>query len=314
MFSTRALCLVLLPSLCATSTVVFSSRRGYAREVTGTDQVVAERASEEEAASRLAAFQAAFKAKGLKGEDVTYARIEALQHLAEIQHPDVVDVLVKHTRNRDPDVRTIALEQLGRQRAFPGYAGQAVLKAVEKHRRDETFVLVGMDCIARLGYLGASDWLVKCIKHADYGVAKRAVATAASLKDPRLTAVLIDLLKKLRIEKGFKWDGYSASWGTGSRSDVSKAEADRIKREGDARAKAAKAKARKVRQRSTRDMGAHVLGALRTLTQMKFTGGAEARAWMKANKVQLEADVRAIQVRDEAQQASAKALKSRRRR
>ncbi len=311
--STRVLVLALFPCLCATSTVLLLPARARAGEA-GANQPVAERASDEDAASRLSEFKVAFKAKGLKGEERIYARVWALEALGEVQHPDIVDALAKHTRDKDPHIRTAALDQLGKQQAFPGYAGQAVLKAVQKHRRDATFVLAGMECIARLRYLGASDWLVKCIKRADYAMTKRAVETAAKLEDPRLVPFLVDLLKKLRIEKGFSWDGYEVSWATGSHKDVSKEKAEQIKAEGDARAKAGKAKAAKGRQGSTRDMGAHVLRALRTMTQKKFTGGADARAWLKANEAQLQADVEAIQKRDEAQRATAKALKSRRRR
>ena len=116
----------------------------------------------------------------------------------------------------------------------------------------------------------------------------------------------------MKLEEGFRWDGYSASWATGSADDVSREEAERIRSEGEARAKKGKAR-RKERSGRTRDMGAHVLEALLTMTQEKFTGGRHARAWLRTNAAKLEADMKAIRQRDEAQQKAAKALKSRRR-
>ena len=78
----------------------------------------------------VAPYKVAFRAKGMKGEEKLAYQVQAVRDIAEVQHPKVVDMLVKLTNNKNPDIAAAALLGLGDQRRIPGYAGQAVVKVM----------------------------------------------------------------------------------------------------------------------------------------------------------------------------------------
>ena len=81
-------------------------------------------ATDEEAAEALRVFKSDYRARGLQGDDKTAMREVAMRKLARTQHPDIADRLFKLTKDRNADIRTLALLYLGLQRAIPGYADE----------------------------------------------------------------------------------------------------------------------------------------------------------------------------------------------
>jgi hypothetical protein len=259
-------------------------------------------ASDEEAQAALKVFQVDFKARGKKGDEKIAEQDWAMRELAKVQHKDVVDALAKVTRNRSVDLRTAAVLQLGRQRALPGYAGEAVTKAMAKNTKDATFLMAGLEAIGSLRYLGASELLVELMRHHDYAVQKNALVTMGALKDTRFLEEIVKLMKALRLEKGAKWDGVTATHDTGTAGDHDQKAAE-------AAGKAAEAKNKqkgKRAARSSRDLGPVVLEVAKALTGQEFTGSINAREWMAENKAELDKAIAEITKLAEAQQAAGK--------
>jgi len=242
------------------------------------------RASDEEADEALKIFKVAFKARGKKGDMKIAEQDAAMRRLSKVQHPDVVDALVKVTKNRNVDLRTAAVLQLGRLRALPGYAGVAVMKAMDRNRKDPTFIMAGLESIGTLRYLGASGLLIGLLKHPEYAVQKNALVTMGVLKDPRFIEEIIKIMKALRLESGASWDGVSVTHDTGTAGDGDQKAAE-------AAGKAAEAKNKKKGKRaarSQRDLGPVVLQTAKELTGEEFTGSIAARKWLKENRKQVD--------------------------
>ena len=271
----------------------------------GAQPPVPKMATDEEALEALAEFKIAFKARGLKGEEKVGEQDWALRQLAKVQHLKVVDAILKQTRNRDLNVRTAAVLQLGQQRALPGYAGKAVLEAMRRNAKDPTFLMAGLESVASLRYLGAKEMLAGLMKHHEYAVVKNALITIGALKDARFIEEIIKMMKKLRLEKGAKWDGVDVAVDTGTSGDADQKAAE-------AKGKAAEAKNKRKGKRSARsmrDLGPTVLQVMKELTDQEFTGATSARKWSSANKKLIEEAVKAVEAKDREQRARALALK-----
>ena len=61
--------------------------------------------------------------------------------------------------------------------------------------------------MAALRYLGAKEMLKGLLKHHEYAVVKNALLAVGALKDARFIEDIIKMMKKLKMEKGEKWDG-----------------------------------------------------------------------------------------------------------
>ena len=265
-------------------------------------------ATAEEAAEALVLFKKEFRASGFKGEEKVAEQDWALRQLAKVQHPKVVDAILKQTKHRDANVRTAAVLQLGHQRALPGYAGQAVLVAMKRNAKDSTFLMAGLESVATLRYLGAKQMLEELLKHHEYGVVKNALITVGALQDARFVEAIIKMMKKLKLETGEKWDGVDVRVDTGTSGD-----GDQKAAEAKGKAAAAKNKRKgKSAGRSMRDLGPIVLRVMKDLTDQEFSGGTEARKWADKNKKQLDEANKAMDEKDLAQQATAKSVKKKR--
>ncbi len=239
--------------------------------------------SEEDAAEALAVFKTAIKAKGLKGDDKIAEQAHQIRVLAEVQHPKVVAALLKTTKHRTPEVRTEAVLQLGTQRACPGIAGKAVLAAMKKNEKDDTFTMAGLESIGALEYLGAKDRLRELMKHNEYAVVKNALVTIGKLKDTRFIEDIIKLMKKLKLEKGAKWDGVEVTYDTGTAGTHDQEMAEKIGKEKEAKNRGKGKRA----ARSMRDLGPVVLQVAKDLTGQEFSGSISARKWADKNKKQI---------------------------
>jgi hypothetical protein len=256
-------------------------------------------ASDEEAEAALALFKVEFKAKGLKGDEKLAQMDYAMRQLAEVQHPKIVDAIYKITRHKVPEIRTSAVMRLGQQRALPAYAGEHVVKAMRKNWSDETYLMAGLETIGALGYLGAGKVLRELILHSDYAVVKNALVTMGELVDTRFIEDVIKLMKKLKLEKGAKWDGVSVTYDTGAPGTHDQEMAEKI-----GKAKEAKNRAKgRSAGRSMRDLGPVVLEVAKALTGQEFTGSIAARKWVDENK----AHVKKLHDRDEQREKDQKA-------
>ena len=203
-------------------------------------------ATDEEADAAVEAFKDAWKAKGLKGDERLAQRDWAMQQLASIQHPEVVDELAKVLRGSDENLRIAAAVHLSTQTGLPVLAGRKVAEAIARNKSDVTFVMAALDTLGRLKYLGASDVISDMLRHPDFSVKKAAIEAVGNTGDVRL---LKDMLKQVGIdadkppkeetrqggqeqkEEGYSWEGAEATVDTGSAGDGDQKEAERQAKE-----------------------------------------------------------------------------------
>nr|MDJ0975541.1 HEAT repeat domain-containing protein [Planctomycetota bacterium] len=251
----------------------------------------------------FATYKTEFKAKGLKGEEKIGAKVYAIKTLAYTQHKKVVDQLAKLTKNRDQDIRTAAVQYLGMQRALPGYAGTKVMAAMTKHKNDSIVLISGLQAIQDLEYRACEDALRELMRHDDYAVQKSAMFAIGEMKDMRLLPDVFQLLKKIKLAKGDKWDGVSVTYDTGTAGDHDQKMAEKIGKE---QMKKNERKGRGGGGRSQRDLGPVVEEVMKKLTGEEFSKEKEARDWLKANDENIKAEQAKLNDKAKAQLDAAK--------
>ncbi len=248
-------------------------------------------ASDEAAAEALAVFKQEFKASGLKGDEKLSQQDFAMRQVAVVQHRSVVDMLFKQTRNRSVDLRTAAVIYLGKQRALPGYAGERVVKAMDKQKKDSTLVMAGINAIVALEYQAASEVLKKLTNHKDYSVKKHAFLAIGDLKDMRLVGDIYKLLKSIKLEKGQKWDGVNVTVDTGTAGDGDQKAAEKKGREQMSKNKRKGKRA----ARAQRDIVPIIEEVLKLLTGEEFATAKMAQDWIKAHDAEIKEECKRLQ-------------------
>jgi hypothetical protein len=222
--------------------------------------------SDADVAVALEKFKEDFKAKGLKGDDRTMQRDYAMEQLAKLQHPLVVEALAKVTNDPDPMLRTSAVLYLGEQKACPGAAGLKVVAAMKKNADDTVFVMSALQALGALKYLGARDLIKSSIKEEDFAIKKSAIIAVGETGDMRLLREILVIIGitpterepskgggadaeksgggKEVVEEGYSWEGAEATvdWGMSDNS-AENAEAERQVKEQIAKNQAEAAKA-----------------------------------------------------------------------
>jgi hypothetical protein len=260
------------------------------------DEAVAEEA--------LAVFNRDFKARGYKGDEKLAMKEVAMRTLAGVQHPRVVDRLYRLTRDRDADIRTLAVLYLGYQRALPGYAGPLVVKAIKAQNSDAVFAMFGIEAIESLDYRGGVPLMRALMAHKDEGVKKVAILYIGDAHEWRMLEDLLKLMKELKIDKGWKTEGHEVRYDSGAAGD-----ADQKKAEAIYKAKYGKAKGKaKSGGRAMRDMKPVLLETMKNLTGQDFFLGASARDWADENKELVAKEQKALDEREAKQKAEAEAL------
>ena len=163
-----------------------------------------------DAKAAIAAFKAEFK-----GKDVA-KKADAVDALGAVNHPFVVDELVKVTRHKDPELRAAAYQNLERQRAIPDVAGKAVLSGLDLKSKDVEAVTHVIDTVEVLRHRGSLPVLLALCRHDDHAIVRAALDAIGDMKDVRALDAVLELLKELKVEDGVKWDGASASVDTGT--------------------------------------------------------------------------------------------------
>lgn len=238
-------------------------------------------ATEEEADEALATWKADDKAaKRERGDERTAMREVAMRHLARTQHPDVADRLFKLTRDRDPDIRTLAVMYLGEQRALPGYAGPLVEKAVRAHDDDPVLVMFGIEAVETLKWRGSVKLLRDLLQHDDDGVKKVALLTVGGMEELRMIDDIIKLMVDLKIDQGVKWEGGEVTYDTGAPGTHDQEMAEKIYQE----KYGSRARRGRGAARAMRDMKPIVLETMKLLTGEEFETTAHAQEWLEANK------------------------------
>jgi hypothetical protein len=277
-------------------------------------------ATDAEAQVALATFKEEFRAKGLSGEDRLSQRDFAMERLAKVHHPAVVDALGGVTRNPDPILRTLAVIYLGKQRLHPGLAGGYVVAALKK-TDDRVLLMSGLQSIGRLRYLGGRDVIKSALAHQDYAVKKVAIATVGQTGDLRLLADLMRIVG-VQLEKsdgndsgggqpeqtseGYSWEGVEVNVDTGTAGDGDQKEAERQGKEQMAANQSAAAAAAGHgggagsvgaggggeggggggggSSRSPKELLPGVLGALQQITGEKIRSPGALLKWVGANR------------------------------
>lgn len=261
-------------------------------------------ADEDVAKEALETFKSDFRARGFKGDEKLAMKEVAMRTLASIQHPLVADRLYKLTRDRDADIRTLAVLYLGYQRAIPGYAGPLAVKAIRAQDSDAIFAMFGIEAIENLDYRGGIDLMRALMAHKDEGVKKVAVLYIGDAQEWRMLPDLLALMKEMKIDKGWKTEGHEVRYDSGAPGD-----ADQKKAEAIYKAKYGKGKGKaKSGGRAMRDMKPVLLETMKNLTGKDFFQGASAREWADENKELVTKEQKALDELEEKQKAEAEAL------
>lgn len=250
-----------------------------------------------EAKAAIAAFKAEFK-----GKDVA-KKADAVDALGAVNHPFVVDELVKVTKHKDPELRAAAYQNLERQRAIPDVAGKAVMSGLDLKSKDVEAVTHVIDTVEVLRHRGSLPVLLALCRHDDHAIVRAALDAIGDMKDVRALDAVLELLKELKVEDGVKWDGASASVDTGTAGN-----GDQQAAEAQARAAAAgNARKGKSAARRMRSAGEIVYMVLKDLTGEAFGSGKDARAWVEKNKDALAAKKKALDDEQKQQEETGKA-------
>ena len=237
-------------------------------------------AEEDAAKEALKVFKKDFKASGYKGDEKTAMREVAMRKLARTQHPLIADRLFKLTKDRNADIRTLAVMYLGSQRALPGYAGPLVVKALARNNSDAIFAMFAIEAIETLEFRGSVETVRALMAHKDDGVKKVAILYIGDTKEWRLLEDLLKLMKELKIDKGWKTEGHEVRYDTGTAGDHDQKMAEKIYKEKYGNS------ARKARSggRAMRDMKPVLLETMKKLTGVDFFTGKSSRDWAEENK------------------------------
>jgi hypothetical protein len=252
-------------------------------------------ATTEEAKAAIAKFKDAFKAKDVD------AKLDAIDTLAKVNHPDVVDELAKLLGHRNPEVKAVAAQDLGWQRALPALAGKRLVPVLEAPTADWTLVTDAIDSIEMLAWRGGLPHLVKLLKHENSAITRWALAAIGDMKEVRALDAILDLMKELKIDEGAKWEGGEVRVDTGAAgtadAEAAKAAYD-SKYGGNARRGRASAK-------KSRSLGEILFLVVKDLTGESFASGKEAREWADAHKAELDARKKALDEEQKKQDADA---------
>lgn len=250
-----------------------------------------------EAKAAITAFKAEFK-----GKDVA-KKADAVDALGAVNHPFVVEELVKVTKHKDPELRAAAYQNLERQRAIPDVAGKAVMSGLDLKSKDVETITHVIDTVEVLRHRGSLPVLLALCRHDDHAVVRAALDAIGDMKDVRALDAVLELLKELKVEDGVKWDGASASVDTGTAGN-----GDQQAAEAQARAAAAgNARKGKSAARRMRSAGEIVYMVLKDLTGEAFGSGKDARAWVEKNKDALAAKKKALDAEQKQQEETGKA-------
>jgi hypothetical protein len=250
-----------------------------------------------EAKDAIAIFKAAFK-----GKDVE-AKADAIDALGKVNHPFVVDELIKLVHHKDAEIVAAAYQNLAAQRAIPDVAGKAALSTVDPKAKASEHVTDVIDTVKGLNHRGSLPWLVTLFRNDDAAVVRWALDAVGDMKDVRAVDAVLDLIKELKIEEGVKWDGAEASVDTGV-SGSADADAARAAAESAAKGNARKGKGG---ARHFRAVGDIVYMVLKDLTGESFGSGKAAREWIEKHKVEIDARKKALSDEQKAQEDAGKA-------
>ncbi len=299
-------------------------------------------ASDEDAEAALARFKDEYKARGLRGEEKLSQRDFALSNLAVVQHPDVVKALAKVSKASDSTLRLLGVIYLGEQTALPGLAGPPILRAMKRGQKDPTMLMSGLQSLANLRYLGATDTVAALMEHKDFAVKKSALTAAGRIGDMRLwrevlkyAGVVVRALGDIEeddgtkggsqdeviVEEGWSYEGVEVTYDTGTSGDGDQKMAEKI---GKAKLAANKAAAGGGRgpggggggarggggaARDPKELLPAALDALFRLTGERFADSREVAGWVSANKELILATIEELETLEEQQVKDAKALR-----
>jgi HEAT repeat protein len=250
-------------------------------------------ATTEEAKAAIAKFKEDFKAKDVD------AKLDAMDTLAKVNHPDVVDELAKLLTHRNAEVKTVAAQDLGWQRALPAVAGKRLVQVLETPKADWTLVTDAIDSMEMLGWRGSLPHLLKLLKHENSAITRWALAAIGDMKDVRALDPVLDLMKELKIDEGAKWEGGEVRVDTGA-AGTADAEAAKAAYESKYGGNARKGRASAKKSRS---LGEILFLVVKDLTGESFASAKDARTWADAHKAELDARRKALDEEQKRQEA-----------
>lgn len=253
--------------------------------------------SNDEAKAAIAKFKEQFK-----GKDVAL-KADVIDSLAKVQHPDVIAELARLLGQKNAELRAVAAQDLGGQKALPALAGSRLAASIEPNWTDWSHLADVVDSMKALGWRGSLPFLLKMLKHPNQAVARWAIDAIGDMKDVRALDPILDLMKELKIEEGASWDGVEVHVDTGTAGDADQKAAEA---QGQA-ALAARAAKGKSAGRKSRSIGEIVYLVLKDLTGEQLVSAKAVRAWAEKHKPELDAKKKALDDEQKKQDAESQA-------
>jgi hypothetical protein len=252
---------------------------------------VAKLATFVQAKAALARFKTDFKTKDPE------ARLDAIDALAAVNHPLVIEQLVKLIEHRDPEVRSVAVQDLGLQRALADVAGRRLQALIDTKGVDPALVIDALEAIEILGWRGAKPLLGRLFRSDHEAIPRFALAAAGGMKDVRLLGPVIDLMIELKVDSGVRWEGGEVVLPNGTDAE---AKAQYEAKYGN-KARRGKSAARKMRS-----LGEILFATVKELTGQEFSAASAAKDWAQQHEAELQTKREALDAEQAHQEAVAK--------
>lgn len=238
--------------------------------------------SEETAKAALKEFDESFRSPDLEEKQ------NAVYNLHDVPSDLVIKRLEKLMRNKRPEVRNVAALALGGQVHNPKRAGEVLLRAYAKEKKNDDVLASVLDAMRELKFLGYWPKLEPALKDPRTSVVIRTLDMLGSNEDWRTVPVLLDMFK-VAMPKRIRWSTGTVNVDTGTAGDADQkaAEAKFNAKYGAGGSKMkAKAKA-KARAFEERNFDAQLRRCVKSITGETFDNAYDFEEWFVEHYVEV---------------------------
>jgi hypothetical protein len=250
------------------------------------DDDTPETATDRQARVSIKIFQKEFKTRDIG------RKMNALLSLAQVQHPDVVDVLAKKgLADKNPDVRDATAQLFGDMGYAAEQAGEYLKKSLKKNEKFPEVQVSIIRSIGKLKYTGAFEELKEAAKRLNetkyQWVTVEVVRTFGALDDPACLPFLLWMSE---------YGGHALKWSTGTVVVDTGAAGDKDQRAAEAawKAKYGHVKPKRPPAPIIRTYMQELQKTVKKLTGQEFKNATEFRKWLIANAEELGLDPRKL--------------------
>ena len=236
--------------------------------------------SDDEAKTALAEFKKAYnQAKAVEEKQ------EIVFGLHDVPHPAVLKQCIKLLRNKDPKIRNVAALAIGGQGFDPKTAGEALMKALPKEKRNVEVATSIVDALIEVGYKGYWPEIKRETgKDARNPVVIRIFDLLGANKDYRSIPMLLKMYR-VAMPKHVKWQTGTVNVDTGAAGDVDQKAAEaKFNQKYGAGGSKAKAKANaKANSFDLRNFSSQIKKCTKEITGVEFDNDIDLEDWWVEN-------------------------------